>query len=130
MSMHDELRIQITKCLEHFLNEVIGSSRDVAIAMETSAPFFVNLILILFQYRKAEPVERDYRAMAKALYEKLAALPDAEGNAGSFLPVAVCCDFIGVIRFERTLEGILRAILTEKGDEEAYGLETEKVTLP
>ncbi len=69
MSVHDKLRVQITACLEQFLDEVIKTSCietdvpiggvecepcrvlppewDVAIAMDTSAPFFVNLILAL-----------------------------------------------------------------------------------
>lgn len=59
--------------------------------------------------------ERDHEAMAEALYKKLAALPDYEGNAGSFLPACVCCDLVGVTRFKRTLTSILRNILT--GDE-------------
>ena len=71
------------------------------------------------------PVSQDHVALAEALYEKLAALPDAEGNARSFLPAAVGCDFVGTARFKRTLADILRAILSPEGDESEPAVDSD-----
>jgi hypothetical protein len=58
---------------------------------------------------------REREALVRELYAELAALPDAEGNANSFLPAAVCCDLVGRERFVKTLTRIFDAIL--KGGE-------------